>query len=215
MKNRFYLACFRDNVGGNVAFHGVKGTSYVTDVNKAKTLSREEAQRAWDMGREFDMPISADHVDLLTTWKVDIQTIPRETVIDTGVSEWVAYQEGRYNGNDVYWLTDKLPSLDFSQAKTFALSDISVDDEYIVYIPRALAETAKRQTFAMRDFNKRKMVQGAGLITPHHIKKEKRRKLNPKTRINCPDCGKLHWQYNPHDFEGCNDVSCTSHNSWL
>ena len=95
MKKRFYLACFRDNVGGNVAFHGVKGTSYVTDVNKAKTLSREEAQRAWDMGREFDMPISADHVDLLTTWKVDIQTIPRETVIDTGVSEWVAYQDLR------------------------------------------------------------------------------------------------------------------------
>jgi len=47
------------------------------------------------------------------------------------------------------------------------------------------------------------MVFGAGLKTPEHLKKAIRKKANPMTRFNCPECGKINWQHNPHDFEGC------------
>ena len=52
------------------------------------------------------------------------------------------------------------------------------------------------------------MVFGAGLKTPDHLKKAKRKKDNPMTRFNCPSCGKITWQENPHDFEGCKDTYC-------
>jgi len=78
MKNRFYLACLRDNVGDNVAFHSANGNGYPTNVSEAEIYTLEQAQNAWENGRGFDQPISADHVDALTVWKVDCQYIPIE-----------------------------------------------------------------------------------------------------------------------------------------
>lgn len=43
MKNRFYFACLRDNVGSNVAFHGHNGSGYPTDLDKAETYTLEQA----------------------------------------------------------------------------------------------------------------------------------------------------------------------------
>lgn len=208
MKDRFYLACFRDNVGSNVAFHGSGGRGYSTDLDKADTYTLEQAQRAWEMGREYDQPISAEHIDALAVWKVDMQYIPSETVINDSVRFWVAFQKGCYDGNDVYWLTDKLPSTDFTKAKRFHLNEVSLSDTDIVYVPMYVAQDQKRRTFDYSKLNKRKMIQGAGLKIPERIKRERRRKNNPKIRMNCPSCGKIHWQYNPYDFEGCNDALC-------
>lgn len=81
MKNRFYLACLRDNVGDNVAFHATGHNGYVTDVSRAQVYTREEAQSAWDGGRYFDQPISTDHVDKKTVCKIDTQHIPFDGVV--------------------------------------------------------------------------------------------------------------------------------------
>lgn len=211
MKNRFYLACFRDNVGANVGFHAIDGKGYVTDIDKAHQYTLEQAQRAWDCGREFDQPISADHIDSQTVWKVDCQYIPHLSFADPKYQEYVAFQKGRWNGNDVFWITESgMPTVDFSKAKRFSL-DIAKGyayDEELVYVPFERADKVKRRTFDYSKFNARTMVQGAGLKMPDWLKRKKRRSNNPKVRWNCPCCGKINWQLNPYDFDGCSDITC-------
>jgi len=209
MKDRFYLACTRDNVGTSMAFHAIKGNGYKTDISLAKTFTREEAQTAWEGGREFDRPISADHVDAEAVWKVDCQYIASETLIDQKVDQWCGYKTGRWDGNDVYWLTEGEATTDFSQAKTFSLAEVEASiSEHIVFIPRSEAEANKRKTFSTHKFNARTMVQGAGLVLPDHEKRRRRRVDSGKVRWNCPSCGKINWQYNPYDFDGCSDRMC-------
>lgn len=206
MKNRFYLACLRDNVGSNVGFHAIDGRGYTTDLSKAHVYTREEAQQAWS--RDIDLPLSADHIDALAVWKVDCQCIPHSTTLKSGCDAYVAFQAKRWDGNDVYWLTEKLPSTDFSKAKIFTPDQVSENEPGLVYLPYSLANEKKRRTFAASLINKRIHVQGAGIKTPDHIKRDSRRRDSGKTRWNCPGCGKIHWQLNPYDFDGCNDVTC-------
>jgi len=210
MKNRFYLACFRDNVGSNVAWHAKNGRGYVTDISQAQVYTREEAQQKWEYAREYDQPISADHVDALAVWKVDCQYILNDLEIDSEHREYVAYQRRRWDGNDVFFITEELPSTDFSQAIIFDIKE-KVKDPRIIFIPRKMAENVQRRTFDYAKLHRRTMVQGAGLTIPEHIKKLIRRSDSGKTRFNCPTCGKISWQHNPYDFEGCLDVFCEAY----
>ncbi|WP_337077783.1 hypothetical protein [Acinetobacter pittii] len=206
MKDRFYLACFRDNVGSNVSFHCIEGRGYATDINKAHVYTREEAQKEWDTGRTYDRPISADHVNALAVWKVDHQYIPNETQIIDGVIGFAVFVKGQFDGNDVYWLNKKSfeTSTDFELASYFSLEEITDLGKRYVAIPFYLAEKAKRRTFDLSKYNPRTMTQGAGLKMPAHLKKAERRVENPKSRFNCPSCGKIVWQFNPYEFDHCN-----------
>lgn len=208
MKDRFYLACFRDNVGANVAFHCKNGRGYSTDIDKAQVYTRSQAQQAWEGAREYDQPLSADHIDAMSVWKVDMQYIPSETILDSGVKKWVGFQRGRYNGNDVFWLSNKLPVVDFLKAQIFSLEDVQLADEDIVYVPFDLANSVKRRTFDNCKISRPIMIQGAGLKTPDSVKRERRRKNNPKTKMRCESCGKFNWQLNPYEFEGCSSSNC-------
>lgn len=209
MKERFYLACFRDNVGSNVSFHCIDGKGYATDINKAHVYSHEQAQKEWDTGRSYDRPISADHVDSLAIWKVDCQYIPKETICSDLDELYVAYQENKWDGNDVYWMTmyvqplthfERAYKMDFELARAFLNS---TDSNGFIVIPFRLANEAKRRTFDFNKYNPRTMTQGAGLKMPAHLKKAKRCVENPKSRFNCPNCGKIVWQYNPYEFDHC------------
>jgi len=193
-------------VGGNMAFHCIKGEGYSTNIDKAETYTREAAQRAWEMGRSIDLPVSADHIDALAVWRVDHQYIPNENTLISGCTEYVAFIKGQWNGNDVYWLTDTLPSDQFLRARIFSHPDTS--DGRLVWMPFSLADSQKRRTFDMANYNPRSMTTGAGIIKPDYIKRSGRRKDNPKSRWNCPTCGRISWQDNPYDFEGCRDVKC-------
>lgn len=208
MKNRFYLACFRDNVGGNIAFHGIDGNGYVTDISKAHQYTLEEAQQEWEGAREYDQPISADHIDALTCDKVDCQKLPSESDLSKTSSGYVAFKKGAWNGNDVYWHSLEGSTLNFKLAMTLTLSEAkALGDRYVV-VPFELANSAKRKTFAMSLLNRKTMIQGAGLKTPDRIKRNRRRKNNPMERWNCPECGIINWQLNPHDFQGCSRIEC-------
>lgn len=205
MKNRFYLACFRDNVGSNVSFQCKEFKGYHTNVDKAHVCTLEEAQHHFNHAREYDLPISADHVDELVVWKVDHQNLPTKSDL-TPSDEYVVFMKGRWDGNDVYWsnLSGRY-STDFSQAlKIGRTAAECINHNEFVVVPFDLANHHKRKTFDFRKLNNRTMVQGAGLKMPEHLKKAKRKKENSKTRFNCPECGKINWQHNPHDFEGCN-----------
>ena len=212
MSNRFYLACFRDNVGSNVGFHRVNGKGYTTNIEEAHEYTREEAQRAWDFGREYDQPICADSVDELAVYKVDCQYIPNKTEIGSKSdknTQFVAFRKGAWDGNDVYWKTERTPSTDFRKAICFSINDsIFNAADHLVIIPFELADTKKRLTFDFDKFDRRRMVQYAGLKQPEWYKKHKRSRCSGKTRWNCPSCGKISWQYSPYDFDGCSDVNC-------
>lgn len=206
MTKRYYLACLRDTLGSNVSFHAVAGIGYTTDIDKAETYSLQQAQRAWDRGREFDLPLCADQVEALAEWHVDCQYIPSDTLRVKDCEEYVAYLRHRWNGNDVYWLRDGAhASCDITQATVFTNPCAGAD---AVWIPQVLALASKRRTVNVRLINKRKMTQAAGLITPERIRKARRRRDSGKTRFNCPGCGKIHWQYDPHEFNGCQDIFC-------
>lgn len=214
MRDRFYLRSSHGDLGSNIVWHRHNGAGYHSDIAQAHVYTLEEAQKEWTESWGDSQPISADHVDALATWKVDHQLIPSKTVLHDNVNEYVAYQSGRWDGNDVYWLNKLAFSTftDFSKASVFTRREIDIflkhQTDYVV-IPFADAEKVKRRTFEASLFNARVMVQGAGLKATDQIKKNRRRADKEyKTRFNCPECGKISWQHNPHYFEGCLDVNC-------
>lgn len=208
MSQRFYMLCTRETVGSNASFHCHNGNGYSSNIDRAHVYTLEEAQRSWDLGREIDQPVSAECVDALSVWHVDCQYIPSESLLEPECSAYVAYKKGDWNGNDVYWLQNGgLPTDDFSKATVFASAN--PDEPGIVWVPFHIADAAKRRTFNIIEFNRRTMVQSAGLVIPDWLKKHNRIKARSgKVRLNCPCCGKISWQFNPYDFEGCRDFSC-------
>jgi hypothetical protein len=205
--DRFYLACLRDTVGTNISFHCRDGNGYSTNIDAAHVYTREEAQSAWDRGREIDLPLCADHVDRLSVWHVDSQKLPTHSVVSIGPH--VAFAKGCWNGNDVYWATDDGKDCDFTKAIKFDDVIPSALPGNWVLVPFELADSFKRRTFDISLLDRRRMIQSAGLVTPEHIKKQSRRKDSGKTRWNCPACGKINWQHNPYDFNGCSDIYCS------
>ena len=154
-------------------------------------------------------------MDELTLYKVDCQYIPYKTIIDESCDLWVAYSEQCWDGNDVFWVTDSAPlrTTYFSKASTFTLSEMKeMLDQHLIFVPFKLADKAKRKTFDHDKLNARTMIQAAGLRIPKFLKNLRRRKeCNGKVRMNCPTCGRINWQYDPHEFDSCTDTSCESH----
>lgn len=214
MNNNFYLACFRDNVGSSVSFHRKDFKGYTTNIDEAHIVCLEEAQKFYDQAREFDQPISSSQVEAMAVWKVDSQllhvqgeTIAREDAI------YIAHAKNQWDGNDLCWLNVEtgLYSSNLEHATTSNSTGLEClsNAGNITFRLYESIEPLKRRTFSMSSFNKRRMVMDAGLIVPKHLAVTKRKNSNVKTRFNCPGCGKISWQFNPHDFNGCRDVYCS------
>lgn len=120
----------------------------------------------------------------------------------------VRAEGAHFVANDVYWLSDLLPTDDFSKARVFSAP--AGTETNLVWLPFALVDAKKRLTFSTQQINRHTMIQGAGLRVPDWLKKMRRRQKtrSGKTRWNCPCCGKISWQFNPYDFEGCRNFSC-------
>ena len=211
--NKFLLACFRDNVGSNVGFHCINGKGYSTNIDLAHVYTKDEAQKAWDTAREYDQPISLKHILESTVWKVDYQYIPQTSQISDDYMHYVAYEKGidssQYDGNDVYWLDARsgAVSTDFYKASKIKLEDVQKYTEHFVLIPFETAFKQKRRTFQYSKFLLEKMVIDEGLVLPMHLQVKKKSGTG-KTKWNCPKCGRIVWQYNPYDFEGCKYENC-------
>lgn len=210
MKDRFYLTSSHGNLGSNVVWHRKEECGYSSNIEEAHVYTLKEAQEYWEESTGECQPLSADHVDALSTWKVDCQNIPKQTTFQDSPALYVAYKKGQWDGNYVYWMTmifgpstnfDKAYSMDEDLARSFLKCEEESRD--FIVIPKHLATFGKKRTFEARLINARTMIQGAGLKVPESVKRLKRRKENPKLRWNCPRCGKLVWQYNPYDFEVC------------
>ena len=203
--NRFYLASLRDTVGSNLSFHAKRG-GYTSDLDAADVFTREEAQKAWNNGREFDQPVCADRLDAVSVFHVDCQLLPMETPCMEEGDQYVAFQTGRWDGNDVFWRVEAgAATTDIEQATIY---EHPINEHGYVCLPFAMVDAVKRRTASIERLDRRQMVQAAGLITPEHIKRHRRRRPSLKTRWNCPGCGQLHWQENPYEFERCRNMEC-------
>lgn len=202
----FYLACFRDNVGSNIGWHGLNGKGYTTNVDKAHIYTLEQAQREWANARSFDQPIAVDHVRQNIIWKVDYQYIPTVTQINDPCIKYAALEKDALgpmcDGNDVYWLnlSSGKSSTDFSSATKLSYDQVLLLKERYIILPFEIADKQKRPTFPITKFNLQQMVIDEGLIEPIRRSIKKKKSSTGKTRMKCPQCGKFVWQDNPYDF---------------
>lgn len=97
----FYLQDSRDYVGNDVLWWALKGEGYTTDLRKAQTYTKEQAQRQHNC-RETDIPWPKDYIDARTRPAVDIQYIKRDEALEgTGITinkpQREKYRKPRYN----------------------------------------------------------------------------------------------------------------------
>lgn len=211
-RDRFYKTSTHGGVGSNVCFHGIAGMGYVTNIDESHVYTLEEAQSEVDNGwirnhPEQELFLSADHVDELSVWKVDSQYVSLSYPENKDPNnQYVSYKKGVWDGNDLGFAAILSHSYDYSEARVFTEDEISaIDFDGWVVVPKFHTDEIARRTFQYKNINRRKMISCAGIIG---LRKPRRRNTTGKERWNCPSCGKINWQYNPYDFEGCNDPSC-------
>lgn len=73
----FYLQDSRSYVGNDVMFWALDGKGYTTDLRRAQTYTREEAQRMHN-SRPTDIPWAKSYIDGKTRPAVDMQYIRRD-----------------------------------------------------------------------------------------------------------------------------------------
>ena len=81
----FYIQDSRQTVGNDMLWWCPGGGGYTTDMRKAGTFTREEAQRMHD-SRPTDIPWPKDYIDAKTRPAVDVQYVKRsEALPGTGI----------------------------------------------------------------------------------------------------------------------------------
>lgn len=82
---QFYLQDSRGYVGNDVLWWAKDGNGYTTDLSKAETYTKDEAQRMHD-SRRSDVPWPKSYIDGKTRPAVDMQYIKRdEALAGTGI----------------------------------------------------------------------------------------------------------------------------------
>lgn len=85
MTDLFYLQDSRSYVGNDVLWWAKGGNGYTTDLSKAETYTKAEAQRMHD-ARRTDIPWPKTYVDAKTRPAVDMQYIKRDEALSgTGI----------------------------------------------------------------------------------------------------------------------------------
>ncbi|MCY9872956.1 hypothetical protein [Vibrio barjaei] len=218
-KNRFYKTSPYSHVGSNVSFYGIDNKGYVTDLDKAHIYTREEAQKEVDNGELRhenlqELFLSADHVNDLSIWQVDTQYISKKYPEFTDPNnEYVACRKGVWNGNDVGFAATISHNFDYSQARVFTEQEVkAMDIEGWFIVPKFHTDEIARRTFQFPNINRRKMISSAGIVG---IRKKRPSRSTGRTRWNCPECGKIVWQHDPHTFMSCVDMDCKEYDGYL
>ena len=157
MSQLFYLRDSRTNVGSTCLFWAQDGCGYTSDLDKAHAYKLEEAQRKFN-SRHTDVPLAARLVDELARERVDCQYLPAAGE-KAGCDEYVISPKGRWDGNDVYWLTFDMFSVNYKSAVVFsyrrALERINeLGIEANIYA-KAEIDAIARRTFQAANINER------------------------------------------------------------
>lgn len=206
-ENEFYLRDMRSDIGSTCSFWNKGGAGYGSDLRNAKVFTFEEAQRYADEGRHF-IPLSKSKVDAASTQRVDMQYLKLNCDFSQGVV--INRHTSSYDGNDIYFCDgDGGYTANYNLAKIYTPDQVQdLEDQCGAILSKAFLDTICRPTIQAENVNKRKMITSSGI---KYTSPRKRRETMGKTRMNCPCCGKISWQYNPYDFDGCSDRSCNEY----
>ncbi|MGI2222640.1 hypothetical protein [Shewanella oncorhynchi] len=202
MNPLFYLCDSRSNVGSTCLFWAQDGCGYTSNLNKAHVYTLEEAQRQFNT-RHTDVPLEKTLVDELARSRVDCQYLPADGE-KAGCGEYVISPKGRWDGNDIYWLTFDFLSVNYKGAVVFSyrnalarIDELGIDAN--IYAKPDIDAIARR-TLQAANVNERRMITAAGIRKP---KRQRTRQTTGKTRGNCPHCGAITWGFNPYENYTC------------
>lgn len=100
MSELYYLQDSRSFVGNDVLWWAQGGNGYTTDLRKAKTYTREEAQ-AMHAARSSDIPWPKEYIDGKTRPAVDFQYLSRVAISAAGITLAKQTKERAYQVNCV------------------------------------------------------------------------------------------------------------------
>jgi hypothetical protein len=220
-QDKFYKTSSHGGCGSTVMFWAVDGKGYLSNLDEAHIYTKAEIMKdavegrfAWKM-----IPLSVSHVNDLATWRVDCQYVSEDDHYPNKLDpndEYVSIHRNQWDGNDLPFGGKFGNSFDYAEAVAFSKEDI---DPYIdaknpnlYFIPKTITDQLARRTFQTNNINRRKMIQGAGIVG---VRKQRESRDSGKTRCNCPTCGKIVWQYNPYDFDSCCDPLCDSYDAYM
>ena len=207
MENLFYLTSTHGNYGTNVMFHNKDGCGYGTNLDNLHLFTLEDAQKHLNHDIK-SVPLLKSEVDKLAIKSVDHQHLKELPQVDPN-NQYVIQIKGFWNGNDIAFMVMGGKTFNYDKAATFTKDQASyaAKDNDVIW-SKTYLDSICRRTFQAENISTRKMITGAGI---KYKKPRKKRETSGKTRWTCPSCGKINWQYNPYDFEACNDINCELH----
>ncbi len=210
-EERYFLTSRHGNLGSTVVFHNKNEQGYGTDLDKLNTYSKEEAQKHHDNYGRDSLPILVTKAIDKHTERVDMQylDVSKGLYINKPNYKVVVQVAGSYDGNDIQFKTRNGWSYDLTDDCIFELSELEGLGCGVIIWCYKYIKSKTRKTLQQKNINTRSMCRGVKL---QRIRKYSDSGLN---RWNCPTCGKISWQYNPYDFEGCKDLNCKSHNHYM
>ena len=200
----FYLTSRHGDCGDVVMLHGINGNGYVTDLSKAHKFTLDEAQK--ELGHDIkSLPLLATEVDKVAIKSVDCQYIKDNRKDDN--DKYVVQVDRAWNGNDIAFIKKYGETFNYNDAEVFTYDSAMRHFSGTRHTIRSKAymDELCRPVIHRHQINTRKMITGAGI---KYKKPRKKKEGTGKTRMNCPCCGRMAWQYNPYDFMGCKNTKC-------
>lgn len=195
---QFYLRDTRSDVGSTCMFWAANHGGYVSDLDEAELFDQEIAQNYADEQRHF-IPLSKERIDEVATYRVDHQDI-NEAGNDYSQGG-IIYHLGRWDGNDVYFTSETGLTINYKDARVYTeqeLKGLSLSERQVV-LPKVFLDKIARRTVQSENVNHRKMMTAAGI----RYRTPRKSKATGMTRHNCPDCGVIVWDYDPHEAPKC------------
>ena len=201
-ENEFYLRDTRSDVGNTCMFWRKDGNGYGSSLTDAEIFTYEQAQRYADEKRHF-IPLSKSQVDQVVTIRVDMQCLELNCDFSEGMI--VHRYPGQYDGNDIFFDNGTGGyTANYNEAKIYdSMGAITaLQNQSGAVLSKSFLDAICRPTLQADNVNHRKMMTSAGI--KYRAPRYKRPTMG-KTRGNCPECGKITWDFNPYENAHCSD----------